>query len=71
MALRCDKLRYCLSESLKKKVFDSGTNSVSEILEGIKKVCVKAHNNLVNVNDISGDTAARRGVYTAVCCLPK
>ena len=48
----CDQLWYCPSESLKKKIFDAGirpTNNESEILEGIKKLCVKAHNNMVNV----------------------
>ena len=43
----CDQLWYCPSDSLKKKIFDAGirpTNSESEILEGIKKLCVKAHN---------------------------
>ena len=48
----CDQLWYCPSDSLKKKIFDAGirpTNSESEILEGIKKLCVKAHNNMVNV----------------------
>ena len=48
----CDQLWHCPSESLKKKLFNSGvrpTNSESDILEGIKKLCVKAHNNLVNV----------------------
>ena len=48
----CDQLWYCPSDSLKTKIFDAGirpTNSESEILDGIKKLCMKAHNNMVNV----------------------
>ena len=48
----CDQLWHCPSESLKKKLFNLGikaTNSESEILDGIKKLCVKTHNNLVNI----------------------
>ena len=48
----CDQLWYCPGDSLKKKILDAGirpTNSESESLEGIKKLCVKAHNNMVNV----------------------
>ena len=48
----CDQLWHCPSESLKIKVFNSGiraTNTETEILDGIKKLCVKRHNNLVNI----------------------
>ena len=48
----CDQLWHCPSDPLKKKLFNSGirpTNPENVILEGIKKLCVKAHNNLVNI----------------------
>ena len=48
----CDQLWHCPSEGLRKKVFDSGvrpTNTEEEILAGIKRLCVKAHNNMVNI----------------------
>ena len=48
----CDQLWHCPSESLKKKLFNLGiraTHSESDILKGIKKLCVKTHNNLVNI----------------------
>ena len=48
----CDQLWHCPSESLKKKLFNLGiraTQSESDILKGIKKLCVKTHNNLVNI----------------------
>ena len=48
----CDQLWHCPSESLKKKIFDSGirpTHEEKEILSGIKSLCVRAHNNMVNI----------------------
>ena len=48
----CDQLWHCPSESLKKKVFDSGvrpTNTEEQILTGIKRLTVKAHNNMINI----------------------
>ena len=48
----CDQLWHCPSESLKKKIFDNGirpTNTEEEILAGIKRLCVIAHNNMVNI----------------------
>ena len=48
----CDQLWHCPSDSLKKKIFNSGirsTNSEEQILAGIRRQCVKAHNNLVNI----------------------
>ena len=48
----CDQLWHCPVEALKKKVFDSGirpTDSEDIILSGIKRLCVKAHNNMVNI----------------------
>ena len=48
----CDQLWHCPTESLKKKVFDSGirpTMSEAEILAGIKRLAVKAHNNMINI----------------------
>ena len=47
-----DQLWHCPSESLKKKIFDSGVRSVQseeQILAGIRRQCVKTHNNLVNI----------------------
>ena len=49
--MACDQLCHCPTEGLKKKVFDSGVrpNDKEEaILAGIKRLCVKAHNNMVN-----------------------
>jgi len=48
----CDQLWHCPTASLKKKVFDSGirpTNTEEEILAGIKRLTVKAHNNMINI----------------------
>ena len=48
----CDQLWHCPTEGLKKKVFDSGVrpiNTEEEILAGIKRLCVKAHNNMINI----------------------
>ena len=48
----CDQLWHCPSDSLKKKVFDSGirpTMSEDKILAGIKRLAVKAHNNMINI----------------------
>ena len=48
----CDQLWHCPTESLKKKVFDSGirpTMSEEDILTGIKRLAVKAHNNMINI----------------------
>ena len=48
----CDLLWHCPSDISKKKIFDSGirpTNSEEEILAGIRKLCVRAHNNMVNI----------------------
>ena len=47
-----DQLWHCPSDSLKKKIFDSGVRSIQseeQILAGIRRQCVKFHNNLVNV----------------------
>ena len=48
----CDQLWHCPTESLKKKVFDSGirpTMTEEAILAGIKRLAVKAHNNMINI----------------------
>ena len=48
----CDQLWHCPTESLKKKVFDSGirpTMTEVQILAGIKRLSVKAHNNMINI----------------------
>jgi hypothetical protein len=48
----CDQLWHCPTESLKKKVFDSGirpTMTEEQILAGIKRLSVKAHNNMINI----------------------
>ena len=48
----CDQLWHCPGEVLKKKIFDSGirpTDTEEAILKGIKRLCVRAHNNMVNV----------------------
>ena len=48
----CDQLWHCPSDSLKKKIFDSGirpTMSEEQILAGIKHPTVKAHNNMINI----------------------
>ena len=53
----CDQLWHCPSESLKKKVFDSGvrpTHTETQILEGIKRLTVKAHNNMINIVQFQG-----------------
>ena len=50
----CDQLWHCPTESLKKKVFDSGirpTMQEEQILAGIKRLAVKAHNNMINIVD--------------------
>ena len=50
--IACDQLWHCPSDTLKKKVYDSGvrpTDSEEAILAGIKRLCVKAHNNMVNI----------------------
>ena len=47
-----DQLWHCPTASLKKKVFDSGirpTDTEEEILAGIKRLTVKAHNNMINI----------------------
>ena len=47
-----DQLWHCPSSSLKKKVFDSGirpTDTEEHILAGIKRLAVKAHNNMINI----------------------
>ena len=48
----CDQLWYCPTASLRKKIFDSGirpTDDENTILEGIKRLAVKQHNNLINI----------------------
>ena len=53
----CDQLWHCPTESLKKKVFDSGirpTMSEQQILAGIKRLAVKAHNNMINIVEFQG-----------------
>ena len=48
----CDQLWHCPTESLKKKVFDSGvrpTMTEANIMAGIKRLAVKAHNNMINI----------------------
>ena len=48
----CDQLWHCPTDSLKKKVFDSGvrpTEPEAKILSGIKRLAVKAHNNMINI----------------------
>ena len=48
----CDQLWHCHTDSLKKKVFDSGvrpTEPEAKILSGIKRLAVKAHNNMINI----------------------
>ena len=48
----CDQPWHCSGEALKKKIFDSGIRPADKekiILAGIKKLCVWAHNNIVNV----------------------
>ena len=48
----CDQLWHCPSSSLKKKVYELGirpTDSEEAILAGIKRLTVKAHNNMVNI----------------------
>ena len=48
----CDQLWHCPSESLKKKIFDLGirpTDDEATILAGIKRLSVRAHNNMVNI----------------------
>jgi len=48
----CDQLWHCPSASLKKKVFDSGvrpTMTEEQIMTGIKRLAVKAHNNMINI----------------------
>ena len=49
-----DQLWHCPAASLKKKVFDSGTrptDTEQQILAGIKRLAVKAHNNMINIVD--------------------
>ena len=53
----CDQLWYCPSDALKKKIFDSGirpTDTETKILEGMKKLCVRNHNNMVNIMSFQG-----------------
>ena len=53
----CDQLWYCPSDALKKKIFDSGirlTDTETKILEGMKKLCVRDHNNMVNIMSFQG-----------------
>ena len=53
----CDQLWHCPSDSLKKKVFDSGvrpTHTETQILEGIRRLTVKAHNNMINIVQFQG-----------------
>ena len=48
----CDQLWHCPTESLMKKVFDSGirpTMTEDHILAGIKRLAVKFHNNMINI----------------------
>ena len=48
----CDQLWHCPGEMLQKKIFDSGirpTDQEETILAGIKRLCVRAHNNMVNI----------------------
>ena len=48
----CDQLWHCPTDSLKKKVFDSGirpTMTEENIMAGIKRLTVKAHNNMINI----------------------
>ena len=48
----CDQLWHCPTDSLKKKVFDSGvrpTMTEEQIMTGIKRLAVKAHNNMINI----------------------
>ena len=50
--IACDQLWHCPTDGLKKKVYDSGvrpTDTEEQILCGIKRLCVKAHNNMVNI----------------------
>ena len=52
-----DQLWHCPTESLKKKLFDSGirpTMSESQIMAGIKRLAVKAHNNMISIVDFQG-----------------
>ena len=52
-----DQLWHCPEASLKKKVFDSGirpTNTEEQILAGIKRLTVKAHNNMINIVQFHG-----------------
>ena len=47
-----DQLWHCPEASLKKRVFDSGvrpTDTEEQILAGIKRLTVKAHNNMINI----------------------
>ena len=47
-----DHLWHCPTEDLRKKVFSSGIshkNNVQELLDGIKKMSVQKHNNMVRV----------------------
>ena len=48
----CDQLWHCPTDSLKKKIFDSGirpTMAEEQIMAGIKRLAVKAHNNMINI----------------------
>ena len=52
-----DQLWHCPTDSLKKKVFDSGirpTMPEVQILAGIKRLAVKAHNIMINIVDFQG-----------------
>ena len=45
----CDQLWHCPTSSLKKKILDSGvrpTNTEAQIMAGIKRLTVKAHNSI-------------------------
>ena len=48
----CDQFWHCPTSSLKKKILDSGvrpTNTEAQIMAGIKRLTVKAHNNMINI----------------------
>ena len=48
----CDQLWHCPTDTLEKKVFDSGirpTMTEDKIMAGIKRLAVKAHNNMINI----------------------
>ena len=79
----CDQLWHCPTESLMKKVFDSGirpTMTEDHILAGIKRLAVKFHNNMINIvefqnlcqerDELVPQFAARLNGGAAICeCL--